>query len=1001
MQKKDLAEIIKRYKSDTQIYHDLNNFRVSEILIVTTLYDAFVLEQEENLSEKIFGEYYSLSLTSAPRITSAVSGEEALQLIAQKQFDMIILTMRIYDMTPFDLSCKIKEINSTLPVFLLLHDNNDLIQLGDDRDRSAGIDKIFVWNRDSKIFLAMIKYLEDKINVVNDTSIGLVRVILLVENSVRYYSRYLPVLYNEILMQTRRLIEDEHHEELKKILRMNARPKVLMAVNYEEAVQLFEQYQEYLICVISDVKFPVQGEIKDFAGVELLKYVNEKVHDLPTLLQSSDIENEKIAIEHNAHFLNKNSEHLSADLRDFIFNNLGFGDFIFRVNNAEEIERASSMRDFRKLLKKIPYESLFFHASRNHFSAWLMARGEIRIAKMIQPVKVTDFKNASELRNYLVEVFENIDYRSIKGKIIEYDESVLEKENFILRLADGSLGGKGRGMAFINALLQNIELDTAFEDVEIKIPRTAAVGINEFDVFIEKNKLQKHINSDISFSALEKKFIDGNLTFNLRERLRSYLKHNNKPIAVRSSSLFEDSVSESFSGVYRTFLLPNNQKSLEERVKHLENAIKLVYASVFSPGSRSYFEAINYKLEEEKMAVLIQEVVGNKFGQYYYPDFSGVAQSYNYYPISYMKPEDGIGIIGVGLGKYIIDGEKSCRFSPKHPKLDILSPEELFKNTQNNFYAINMQQSEINLLKGEDVTLEKLKIDRAEKDERLNFIASTWEHGDKRLKIGIDAEGPRIINFGYILKYNVFPLAKIIEFVLSLATNSMGTPVEIEFAVDLAGIEEDKTYKNIAHVHEQKKPAFYILQIKPLIREIKYYDIDIEEINKDELLLFTERGMGNGRLDDIYDLIYCDPDKFDKSKTAEMADELEYINRKMIDEKKKYILIGPGRWGTRDRWLGIPVTWMQISNAKIIIEAGLKDFHVDASLGSHFFHNITSMNIGYFNVPFNHGNNFIDWKWLNTQKHNSAGNYFKHVMCDKPLVVLMDGRKGISVIYKS
>jgi CheY-like chemotaxis protein len=465
MQKKDLAEIIKRYKSDTQIYHDLNNFRVSEILIVTTLYDAFVLEQEENLSEKIFGEYYSLSLTSAPRITSAVSGEEALQLIAQKQFDMIILTMRIYDMTPFDLSCKIKEINSTLPVFLLLHDNNDLIQLGDDRDRSAGIDKIFVWNRDSKIFLAMIKYLEDKINVVNDTSIGLVRVILLVENSVRYYSRYLPVLYNEILMQTRRLIEDEHHEELKKILRMNARPKVLMAVNYEEAVQLFEQYQEYLICVISDVKFPVQGEIKDFAGVELLKYVNEKVHDLPTLLQSSDIENEKIAIEHNAHFLNKNSEHLSADLRDFIFNNLGFGDFIFRVNNAEEIERASSMRDFRKLLKKIPYESLFFHASRNHFSAWLMARGEIRIAKMIQPVKVTDFKNASELRNYLVEVFENIDYRSIKGKIIEYDESVLEKENFILRLADGSLGGKGRGMAFINALLQNIELDTAFEDV--------------------------------------------------------------------------------------------------------------------------------------------------------------------------------------------------------------------------------------------------------------------------------------------------------------------------------------------------------------------------------------------------------------------------------------------------------------------------------------------------------------------------------------------------------
>lgn len=507
------------------------------------------------------------------------------------------------------------------------------------------------------------------------------------------------------------------------------------------------------------------------------------------------------------------------------------------------------------------------------------------------------------------------------------------------------------------------------------------------------------------FEELKRRFLNGKLTSDLRAKLKIYLKHINKPLAVRSSGLFEDSVSESFSGVYQTFLIPNNHPSLDVRLHQLENAIKLVYASVFSRLSRSYFEAINYKVEEEKMAVLIQEVVGNLYENRYYPDFSGVAQSYNYYPISYMKPEDGVTVIAAGLGKYVIDGEKAFRFSPKYPRLDILTPEAQLKETQDFFFAIDMTKNDINLIEGEDITLAQLKIDAAEKDGRLEPIASVWDNHDGTLRTGLSKPGPRIINFASMLKYNSFPLAKILVNVLDIVHDSMGTPVEIEFAVDMGKDEEDTFIgygERLQHKHQRdNKPSFYILQIKPLIREYQEFDLDPADIDKEKLFLYTEKGMGNGKIEDIYDIIYCDPDKFDKSKTEQMVTELEELNKMMVSEKRKYILIGPGRWGTRDRWLGIPVVWAQISNAKIIVEAALKDFQVDASLGSHFFHNITSMNIGYFNVPYNSDSSFIDWSWLKSRKANTNSKYFVHANFNKPLIILMDGRKSVSMIYKA
>jgi hypothetical protein len=984
---KEITELLAKTRTDVHIYHDLMQFRVREILLVTTFYDAFILEQEGRLTEQIFGEYHNLKLTSAPRITNVTSGREAMKLIQERNFDLIILTLRISDTSPPELSSEIHKFKPELPILLLLHDNNDILRLGENRV-FPDIDKVFVWNRSVNIFLAMISYIEDKRNVDNDTKLGLVRVILLVENSTRYYSRYLPVLYNEIIKQAQRLIEEEHLDEMKKVLRLNARPKILIAVNYEEALGIFEKYKNYLLCVISDVKFPKDGKSTENAGIELIKYVKSAMQDLPTLIQSSDPSNEKLAHRLKSHFINKNSELLATDLKGYIFNYLGFGDFIFRDIKGREIRRAHTMRELKNALREIPEQSLIYHASRNHFSAWLMARGEILIAKKIQPVKVTDFHKASELRKYLIEVFENIDEQYIRGKVIDYDESVLDRERLMIRLAEGSLGGKGRGLSFINTVIANLDLENRIKGAKIKIPRSAIIGTEAFDEFIQSNRLNKYIRSEYDIGKIRKKFISSQLPAALVAKLKVLLEYFKTPIAVRSSSLFEDSVSESFSGVYQTFLLPNNHHSPSERLKQLADAIRLVYASVYTREARQYFETIGYKIDEEKMGVIIQQIVGNDYDNVFYPHFSGVAESYNYYPISKMKPSEGIAVVGVGLGKYVIEGEKTYRFCPKYPKIELTDPETLVNNSQDFLYVINLEKRDVNLMEGEDSTLLKVNINDIVKHETLDEIAAVWDNHDHRLKPGLGHTGPLVINFNGILKYNTFPLSEILTNVLDIVQSSMGIPAEIEFAVDL-------------NRENEREPVFYILQIKPFIRDTSSYNIDIKNIKRSELVLYTEKGMGNGIVDDIYDVIYVLPGKFDKGKTVEMTYELEKLNEGMRAENKKYILIGPGRWGTRDRWLGIPVVWTQISNAKIIVETDLKDFRVDASLGSHFFHNVTSMNIGYLTVHQNRSGDFVDWEWLNLQKPYNTTQYFSHIRLRKPLKILMDGRKGISVIFKS
>lgn len=981
---KEYKNFLSEFKLSHEIFHDLMQFKIREVLLVATIYDAYILEQEDMLTEKIFGEYYQLCLSNAPRITNVSSGKQALEILQKRKFDLVILTMRIDEFSPIEFSNKLRAVDKNIPILLLLNDNSDISFCEECCKDENAIDKIFVWNGDPKTFLIMNKYVEDKINVSNDTKIGMVRVILLVEDSIRYYSRYLQTLYTEIIKQTQRLIAEEHLDDSKKLLRMRSRPKILIVDTYEKAIDVIEKYKDYLLCVISDFEFPRENLLDEHAGVKLIEYIKKIIPSLPTLLQSSEKENDKIALSLHSSFIDKNSETLSSDLKKFILTNLGFGDFIFRNLSGEEISRAKTLDELKEQLIKIPDESLLYHAQNNHFSSWLMARGEIKIAKSLQKVNVSDFEYTKEMRYHLINICDVVEYKKIKGKIINFDDKYINEGINIARLYEGSLGGKGRGIAFLNTLIHNTSLENSIPGSMIKIPKTVIIGTEAFDNFMEKNDLINFVNQETDIDEIKNKFIKCSLPENLIDNLKKYLQKVKYPIAVRSSGLFEDSISQPFSGLYNTFIIPNNHPNIEVRLHQLKESIKLVYASIYSKNAKSYFEAVNYKIEEEKMAVVLQKVVGNRYYDAFYPHISGVAQSYNYYPFSYIKPADGIAVIAVGLGTYVVEGEKSYGFCPKYPKIEIESQEGMVNNTQKKFVAIDMSTTSVNLLEGEDSTLVKIPISEAEKHGTLSQCASVWDRNDSKIKPGLFGEGPRVINFAQILKYKSFPLPKIIERVLYILKIALGTPVEIEFAIEL---------------NAKPKPTFFLLQVKPFIRKVDNVEVEIENIDKENILLFTNKALGNGKIQNIYNIIYIDPDKFNKSKTRLIADEIEKFNDIAKENNIHYILMGPGRWGTRDEWLGIPVKWNQISNSKTIIEYGLEDFQIDPSLGSHFFHNITSMNIGYFSIPYKSKESFINWEWLKNQNVKQRGKYLVHVEVKKTLTILMDGRKQTAMVY--
>lgn len=980
-----LQTFLNRSNYNRDIYHDLMPFKVKEILLVANLYDAYSIEKEGRFSEHVLGEFYQLSLSTMPRITGVSSEEEVYEQLGKKHYDLVIIMMGVDKQFPVMISQKIKEHYSYIPVFLLLNSNTDIAVFDNAPEKLTWIDKIFVWNGDSKIFFAMINYLEDKINVENDTKIGITRVILLVEDSPKYYSLYLPMLYNIVLEQTKHIIEDVTTDELYRILRLKARPKIMLASTYEEAMYVFNKYKDYILCLISDVKFKKDGRMNETAGIKLVQQLRREIKDIPIMIQSSDADHVNKAYELQTSFINKNSETLLQDFRSFITHYLGFGNFIYRNQDGQQIAVARSLKEFQDFLCRIPIESLLYHAKKNHFSMWLMARGEIQVAKILNPARVSDFKDPESLREYLISVIQHFRNEQNIGKVIPFEESAISDEQNIITLTEGALGGKGRGLAFINTLIYNYDFSRHVPNINIRAPKTSIIGTDEFEYFLDRNNLREVILTETNYNELRQIFIRSKLTGTLIKRLRAIIKQITRPLAIRSSGLFEDSLNQPFAGIFETYLIPNSHPDEEVRLQQLMDAIKLVYASVYSEVARGYIKAINYKIEQEKMAVVIQEVVGNQYNDVFYPHISGVAQSYNYYPFGHMKPEEGFAVCALGLGRYVVEGEKAYRFSPLYPNLEINTPKDQYKGSQVKFYAVDLNKHEVNLLEGEEAGLRKLDIDDAEMHGTLKHLASVYSIENNRISAGLNQPGPRVVNFADILKYNYVPLAKTIEVVLDVVKEALGSPVEIEFAVDLNKDQENKA-------------TFYILQIKPLIGNADDFQIDMSKIRKEEILLYSEKEMGNGLIENINHIVFVDPDTFDKDKTEEMAKEIDKINAQLTEAGKKYILIGPGRWGTRDKWIGVPVTWPQISNASVIVETSLEGFPLDASSGSHFFHNVTSMNVGYFCVQPELTDSFISYGMIKKHASIHKYEYFNVARFPKPLTVKMDGKKRISVV---
>ena len=983
--RKLLQKFLDRHNAERDVFHDLQPFKVKEILLVANLYDAYSIEGEGRFSDHILGEYYQLSLTSIPRVTGVSGEEEAFSRLKSRHYDMIIIMIGVDKTSPLKLCKKIKDKYPYIPTFLLLNSPGDVGFVKKQKALGIPFDNYFVWTGESKVFFAMVKLLEDKVNVENDTKKGLTRVILIVEDSAEYYSSYLPMLYTLVLEQTKNLIEDVSTDELYKVLKLRARAKILLATTYEEAIIIYNEYKDSLLCVISDMRFPKGNIMSDTAGFDLIQHVKNELPNLPTVLQSSDPSNAHYAYTLKSSFINKNSESLLQDLKSFINYYLGFGHFVYRDNKGKQIAVAKSMKEFESYLETVPEDSLVYHSMKNHFSLWLMARGEVKIAKMINPMKVSDFQSLKELRTFLIDVIRKRRKEMNKGKVVNFEESAVIDETNVVSLAGGSLGGKGRGLAFVNTLIYSFELGRLLPGINIKTPVTAIIGTDEFDMFMERNHLWDKVKEEKDFQALQKFFVEGSLSFSLEKELRIFIKLIEKPLAVRSSSLFEDSMSQPFSGIFGTYLLPNNHPDFDTRLRQLEDAIKLVFSSIYSKSARTYFEAINYKVEQEKMAIVIQEVVGNRYEDTFYPHISGTAQSFNFYPVAHMTPKDGFAVMAVGLGQYVVEGDRAFRFSPTYPSLDIVSQNDLCKDSQVTFYAVDMAKKDVNLLEGENAGLITLDISQSERHGTLKHSASVYNIDNDSIIPGLDSPGPRVVNFANILKYDYIPLANTLKVILDVVKEAFGTPVEIEFALDL---NKDKI----------GNASFYLLQIKPLVGSGAGYNIDPESIVMDDVILLTKKSMGNGVIDDITDVIYVEPSKFDNMQTEKMAVEIDNINDQMLKEGRRYILIGPGRWGTRDKFIGIPVVWPQISNAKVIVEVSLPDFHLDASLGSHFFHNVTSMNVGYFSINEGFMDGSIFWEKLRKQKTIEKGEYFHHVRFAKPLMIRMDGKKRMAVV---
>ena len=978
------------YGSRIKSFQKLMHVKVRDILLVASLYDQYLFEEDGRLYELIRQEFQVLNLSHPPEITHVTSGEEAIELLTSgENFDLVITTLHIEDMPVIRFAQKVRQTGIDIPMILLAYDNREKKEIITNYDTSV-FDRIFIWHGDYRLLVAMIKHVEDRLNVKSDTATVGVQVIILVEDDISFYSSYLPLLYTQILNQSQRLIS-EGVNLTHRFLRMRARPKILLCSTYEEAWSCFEKYEEYVLGVISDIDFLRNGEKDPNAGFTFAESVRKRREDIPILLQSSDVQAAAKASELGAGFLQKGSPTLLRDLTDFVMTHFGFGDFIFRTPDGMEVGRAANLKELEEQLQTVPDECIQFHARRNHFSNWLKARTEFWLAHKLRPQKVEDFATIKELRDDLIGALRLYQETRQRGVITEFSKESFDLRNSFARIGTGSVGGKARGLGFVNTLINNYNLRDRFEGVEISVPSAVVVATDVFDKFIRENQLDKFVLEVKNDEELLQRFVDASyFPPDVISKLIDFLDMSHEPLAVRSSSLLEDSQYQPFAGVYQTYMIPNNNSDPAIRLKELLDSIKLVYASTFAKKAKDYMKATPYRLEEEKMAVIIQRMVGTSHNNRFYPEFAGVAKSYNFYPVPPQKSEDGIVQVALGLGFTVVEGRNSVRFCPKFPRhlLQFFSTKETIRNAQQEYLALDLTSTfSHENHETPDVMIKHYDLSTAEEDNTLYYVGSTYSPEDDSVYDGVSRAGKRVVTFAPVLKHKIFPLPEILDLILDMGTWGMGTHVEIEFAVNM-------------NTPPGTPKEFAMLQIRPLVMSLEFEELDVDQFNRENLICQSEQVLGNGAIQDIYDVVIVDAERFERSKSRETAREVSEINERLLAENRPYVLIGMGRWGSMDPWLGIPVTWDQISGAAVIVESGFKDIDVTPSQGSHFFQNITSFRVGYFTVDTSQNLGFIDWEWLKSQPAMQELKHVRHLRFQSPIIAKINGRKNKGVIVK-
>jgi len=979
---------LQKYDFSDTSFDLLMQKRIHRVLIICSNYDNYMLEEDGRIDEQIFNEYVSLNLRYPPSFVQTDNAEDAFRILAEGNIDLVIAMLSVKGTEVFTLAKQIKQLYEKIPIVVLTYFSREVSVRVEKEDLSA-IDYVFCWLGDASLILAIIKLLEDKMNAPHDIEQVGVQAIIFVENSRRYISSYLPNLYKIVLMQSLGF-QREALNEHQKMLKMRGRPKILLATNFEEAVALYERYKYNVLGVISDICYKRNGVTDENAGVELCRLVKADDDHVPFLLQSSSLEHKKVAEELGAGFIFKYSKTLSLELRNYIIQNLAFGPFVFRnPDTMEPIAIATDLQSLQQKILTVPDKSLEYHAGRNHFSKWLNARALFPVAQLFKYLRKEDFATLDEMRRFLYVAISSFRLGKGRGVIAKFDRASFDEYQIFSRIGEGSIGGKARGLAFINSIIKKNKLYRKFPDVLISIPRTIVLSTDAFDEFMDNNNLYSVAMSDLPDEDILARFISAELPGWVYQDFYAFLSvSRNYPLAIRSSSKLEDSYYQPFAGIYSTYMIPRVPDN-RYMVQLIADAIKEVYASVYYRMSKAYMTATSNVIDEEKMGIIIQEVCGSRHDDLFYPTLSGVARSINYYPVGHEKSEDGIANVAFGLGRLVVEGGQSLRFSPKHPKkiLQLNSPENALRESQKYFYALDLNVSKFVPSTDDGINLQKIKIKDANNETALKYLASTYDSNNNILYDGINRPGTRIITFAGILQYNRFPLAEILDSLLESGSQEMNHPIEIEFAANL------ETPPGMPKI-------FNFLQIRPIVQNEQAISVDIDKVEPDATIVWSSAALGNGVFRGIHDIIYLRQDSFNPAMNEKIAEELERINSLFQKEGSGYVLIGPGRWGSSDPWLGVPVKWPQISAARIIVEAGLANYRVDPSQGTHFFQNLTSFRVGYFTVNPFEGDGFFDEKWLNRHPAVHENQYLRHVRFTQPLEIMIDGRKHKGVVLK-